>query len=436
MKWSQSADRRVVEAVVAVFNTPADALHTQLSELTEAQWQRSYYWLDASGMALYLLDRIVSQELEDAMPLATLERLRQNLADNQRRTESMRAEYAELNREFEQTGINYCNLKGFTLTPHSCPDSALRCQLDFDFLVDGKDLESCREILARRGYTVCGATNAVWEFKTETDELANIADHYKPKKQRCVEVHFACGSSTLHLPVRDERLDRVSWVLVGDQTVPALSSVDQFFAQATHLFGHLCDTSTRLAWVLEFTRHIETRYEDREFWSEVAERTAVNKQDSIALGCCCLLAKEVFGARIPDALETALNGIPANVAAWLRRYGRRALLADFPGTKLYLLLREQLNAGDGEWKQVKHRMLVPRRRAPRIVHVGRHMGLTKRLRAEIYQLRFELFRLRFHIVEGLRYMAESVRWKRYLEDQKTVKSSGFEKQVSTTVGHS
>ena len=437
MKWSQPADRRVVEAVVAVFRAPADMLHARLSQLTEAQWIRSYYWLDASGMALYLLDRIVSQELENAIPSTVLERLRQNLADNRRRTDSMRIEYAELNREFEVNGIDYCNLTGFTLALHSCPNPVLRCQLDFDFLVDGKDLETCREILTRRGYTLRGSTSTVWEFKTETDELADLADHYKPKSQRCVEIHFACDPQASRLPIRDERLNRIGLVRIGDVTIPALSAVDQFIAQATHLFGHLCGPSTRLAWLLEFARHIKVRYEDREFWTEVAGRAATNRGDSIAVGAVCLLATQVFCTRIPDTLEASLiTCVPVGVAMWLDRYGRKALLADFPGTKLHLLLSEQLNAGNTNWKQKKRRMLMPSRRAPKIIHVGRSAGILKRLRGEIYQVRYDLFRLRFHVVEGLRYMIEAVRWRQYLEEQQPGRDTELKEQVSTTVGHS
>ena len=426
-----------MEAVVAVFHTPADMLHARLSRLTEAQWIRSYYWLDASGIALYLLDRIVSHELEDAVPPAVLERLRQNLSDNRRRTDSMRVEYADLNREFEQKGIDFCNLKGFTLALHSCPDPVLRCQLDFDFMVDGKDLETCREILTQRGYRLRGSTSTVWEFKTETDELADIADHYKPRSQRCVEIHFACDPQAPDLPARDERLDRIGLVRIGDVTIPALSAVDQFIAQATHLFGHLCGPNTRLAWLLEFTCHLKARYEDREFWSDVVERVATNGSDSIAVGAVCLLAAQVFGAKIPGTLEASLSSwVPVGVAMWLDRYGRQSLLANFPGTKLHLLLSEQLNAGNTNWLQKKRRMLMPSRRAPKIIHVDRRAGIVRRLRGEFYQLRYDLFRLRFHVVEGFRYMVETARWQRYLEEQQQGRDSEFKKQMSTTVGHS
>ena len=87
---------------------------------------------------------------------------------------------------------------------------------------------------------------------------------------------------------------------------------------------------------------------------------------------------------------------------------------DFPGTKLYLLLQEELRGNDDAWKQTKRSSLLPLHRAPRIVSVSSDDHLWKRIRSEIFQLRFHLFRLRFHIVEGLHYLVEASRWKRRL----------------------
>jgi len=414
MKWRQPAEREVVEAVVATFRAPADDVHRLLSPLSQRQWVRSYHWLDASGMALYFLTRIERLGLQGSVPAAVLARLRQNLADNCNRSTAMFAEFAELNRVFRAAGIDYCNLKGFTLSPDSCPSPALRCQLDFDFLVDGRHLEICRAVLAQRGYILRARTTKVWEFKTDSDQLADIADYYKAKPQRCAEVHFSCEAEAPHMPARDSRLDRLSWRSRGGLDFPALSPVDLFIGQATHLFAHLCGACTRLAWLLEFTHHIGVRFDDRQFWNAVQERAAADRTAAIAIGVACLLAANLFAAEIPPGLEEYAARLPEGVALWVERYGRRALLADFPGTKLNLLLRAQLGGDDAAWKKEKRTALVPLHRAPRILPVRSGAGLLKRLRGELYQLRFDLFRLRFHFVEGLRYALEAARWRRQI----------------------
>jgi hypothetical protein len=117
MKWRQRASRNVVEAVVAAFRDPAETALRRLWEIRPHEWKQSYHWLDASGMALYFLDRLESLHLETVLPATTLSRLRGNLADNRERSSAMFAEFASLNRSFQAAGLLYANLKGFTLSP-------------------------------------------------------------------------------------------------------------------------------------------------------------------------------------------------------------------------------------------------------------------------------------------------------------------------------
>ncbi len=415
MKWSGRANKQVVEAVVAAFREPAETSAQRLSRLSARDWQRSYHWLDASGMALYFLDRVESHHIENALPSATLERLRGNLADNRQRSSAMLVEFASLNQSFQRAGLAYVNLKGFSLSPESCPRPELRCQQDFDFLLDGTQLDLCRRILSKTGYDLTAATPDVWEFKAGADELTSIADHYKWRPQRSVEVHFATSGPPAHLPFRDARLERRirhSW---GGITFPALAPADQFIAQAMHIFKHLCSACTRLSWLLEYQHYVALRYQDQSFWEDVRKHARGNPQTSVAIGLATLLSYRIFGGEAPAQLaEWTSARLPAAVKLWADHYGTEAVLADFPGTKLYLLLQEELRADDDSWKHTKRNRLMPLRPAPRIVSVSSNDNIWKRMRNELFQLRFLLFRLRFHVVEGLHYLVEVSRWKRRL----------------------
>ena len=416
MGWSAKVKRGVVEAVMPAFNNSiesTDHLQQLLSAVSYSDWVRSYHWLDASGMVLYFLTRLESLQLQGALPPETLRRFRQNLTDNCARTASMMTEFVALNQAFKQAGIQFCNLKGFTLSPNSCPDPTLRCQLDFDFLVDGSQLELCRQILTRAGYELMGSTSTVWEFKAGASELARIEDHYKAKPQRSVEIHFA--ASDTDVPIRDPKLDRLSWREWEGHSFPTLAPADQFVGQAVHLFGHLCGSSTRIAWLLEYRRNVLSHYADQAFWKSVRECAGNNRQTEIAIGLSTLLAFQLFGGEAPPQLNHwTLERLPAEVKLWVECYGRRTLFAGFPGTKFYLLLRDALRGDDASWQKEKRRSLLPLHLAPRIVHTSPNDSLKTRMRAELYQLRFVLFRLRFHVVEGLRYVIEAIRWKRRL----------------------
>jgi Uncharacterised nucleotidyltransferase len=415
MKWSGRANRQVVEAVIAAFHDSAETSAQRLSRLTARDWQRSYHWLDASGMALYFLDRVQSLGIENHLPAATLERLRGNLADNRQRSSSMLVEFASLNQSFQRASLVFANLKGFSLSPESCPRPELRCQQDFDFLIDGTQLDLARNILSKTGYELIAATPDVWEFKTASDELTRITDHYKARPQRCVELHFASSGPPAHLLFRDSRLERRTRHSWGGVTFATLAPADQFIAQAVHIFKHLCTACTRLSWLLEYRHHVAVRFLDEAFWQSVREHAGSDAQISIAIGLATLLSFRIFGGNAPAQLEEWTSArLPASVRLWADHYGREAILADFPGTKLYLLLQDELKGNDESWKHAKRKKLMPLRPAPRIVSVRTDDTVWKRVRSELYQLRFLLFRLRFHVVEGLHYLIEAARWKRRL----------------------
>jgi hypothetical protein len=289
----------------------------------------------------------------------------------------------------------------------------LRCQLDFDFLVDGAQLGLHRNLLGETGYELVAATPDVWEFKAGSSEMVNVKDHYKVRPQRSVELHFASSAAPPHLPFRDRRLERLDSRSWAGLTFPALTPADQFIAQALHVFKHLCSPCTRLSWLLEYQRHVSTRNHDQSFWNEVRAHAGTHRHTSIAIGLTTLLSSRIFGWEAPPQLEEwTSHRLPAGIRLWADQYGRQSILADFPGTKLYLLLEEELRGNDRAWKQTRRTTLLPLHRAPRVLSTNAQDNAWKRIRGEAYQLRFVLFRLRFHVVEGMHYLIAASRWKR------------------------
>jgi hypothetical protein len=417
MKWSQQADQDVVQVVVMAFRNDVEDLRDALMHISTKKWERSFYWLDASGMALYLLRRLEELGVADLLPPRVRARLVQNLADNAERSVSMLHEFKLLNRAFQDAGVEYCNLKGFTLSPNSCPHPSLRTQLDFDFLLNGADLKRCCEVLSTFGYALHASTDTVFEFKTYSDQLADISNLYKPREQRSVELHFPCADGSDHQPRRDPRLQNLHSMNFEGFEIPTLSSADQLIGQATHILSHLCGPSTRLAWLLEFRNHLTFHSSDRAFLDEVLRRLDRDGRAEIAMGAVCLLTRILFDCPIPAAFECGpVQNLPPPIKLWINRYGSRSVLADFPGTKLHLLLREQLESDTRTWERERSRALLPLSRPPRIFPVKSDASLGKRIKSEFYQLRYEAFRLRFHVFQGLAYLAESRRWRRLLKE--------------------
>src|SRR5579871_6105812 len=118
-----------------------------LLQLSSVQWRSLLRWLDISGLALYLFDRLEELDITQFLPRDIEARLRQNVADNTLRMQLMLEEAAGVQEDFHLEGVDFLLLKGFSLVPHSVPRPELRSQLDLDYLVTAESIERARRTL-------------------------------------------------------------------------------------------------------------------------------------------------------------------------------------------------------------------------------------------------------------------------------------------------
>jgi hypothetical protein len=403
------------EAVVASFCKPAAEVAEGLAEFSLSDWQRVLFWLDASGLALYLLDRLRSLGLQHCLPQPVLARLCQNLHDNQERTAALFSEAVAVSSALRQKHIPCALLKGITLSPESVPDSTLRCQLDLDILVAEKDAIAAQQVVMDLGYRLHAVSGNTLEFKAGMSGDPDIGNLYKLRPQRSLELHLLSGAAKSWGHTQQDQLTRARPRSIRGTMLPSLSPADLFLQQALHLFKHLCSEHTRASWVLEFWRHVLARRVDIAFWREVESLAANEEQASVAIGAATLLATNVFGEFAPEELSRwTMNRLSPAVRLWIETYGRRTLLADFPGSKLYLLLRSHLRSDSDAAQASLRRLVFPTRLPARITQGEAGERLVSRLKRAQIEVRFLLFRLRFHVVEGVRYAIESSRWQRRL----------------------
>lgn len=378
-------------------------------DISAKEWNGLLRWLDVSGLALYFLDRMMELHLSTLLPAEVLARLKQNLQDNQERTQGLIAESVAVQREFQEADLLYATLKGFSLSPHSVTRPELRHQFDLDFLVAQRSAAGAREILEARGYHLYAMSGRTWEFKRD-DAPGHIRDLYKNLPRRSVELH-------IEAEVRGYQplLERVEIKEFHGIEMPVLSTVDHFIDQGLHAYKHICSEFSRASHLLEFRRHVLSRRGDDVFWKEVRSRAEENSHAVVGLGIVTLLITSLMGAFAPEAFTSWTVGrVPTSARLWVDLYGARVAFGDAPGSKLYLLLQRELESTGVRQKSLLWRALLPSRLPPPVVHgtSGETLCITmSRYRVQIY---FVLLRLRFHVVEGLRYLRESRRWRQYV----------------------
>jgi len=407
-----SREQQTREAVLQLFCDPPTTRCRLLEELSRGEWARLLIWLDTSGLALYFLDRVEQLRLTRLLPLPVLARLQKNLADNTVRMRSLMAESIAIHREFELANVSHVLLKGFSLCPHSVPRPELRSQLDLDFLVAEKSMPDARSIVEHRGYRLRAVSGKSWEFKTDCIPSDSLMDLYKNVPFRSVELHaevVAAGQVS--------RLASPELRLMDGIGLPVLPPADLFLGQGMHLFKHVCSEFFRPAHLLEFRRHVVARRFDSAFWAAVRSRAEASPRACVSLGVVTLLISRTMGDFAPEAFTSWTVGrLPAPIRLWIELYGTRAVLAGFPGSKMYLFLEREIDSAGVPAKRSLRRALLPLKLPPVIAKATTHETAWSRFLRYRMQMRFILMRLRFHAVEGLRFGLEQRRWRRMRAD--------------------
>lgn len=393
-------------AALLLFRDPPPECCSRLEKLSEREWRRLLRWLHLSGLALYVLDRMVELELTGWMPDFMLEQLQCNLADNAERTRGMAVESADIQRDFQQAGLSYALLKGLSLWPIAVPRPELRSQFDLDYLVAERHGPRARRILERRGYRLYSISGRSWEFKRTEKPGVTLKDIYKPFPSHAVELHLEP-----HAMGRSAILDRVEFRKLCGIQMPVLARVDLFLGQALHLYKHLCGEFSRASLLLEFRRHALARDNDHAFWRSLRAAAESNQRTALGLGIVTLVITRAMGGFAPQELTSwTMNRLPASPRLWVEMYGLRAAVGSFPGTKLYLLLQQAMNSEGVPPRRTHRNALLPSRLPPPVIKAFPNEAMAVRISRYRMQLEHILLRLRFHFVEGFRYAWELHRW--------------------------
>jgi hypothetical protein len=395
--------------VLSCFTQRAAETACQLDAFDEADWRRILFWLDISGMAIYLLDQLKRSGLEEKLPRLIREQLHERWRNNKAKTTALMMEASLIANWFDQALIPYALLKGFTLTPDSAPEASLRWQTDLDFLIPKASRLIAGHYVMRLGYTLHAEAGSTMEFRAGDAGVPDLALLYAIHAQRSLELHTLARERSVPDLLTRARIRTFE----GGASVSCLSGPDTMVQQALHLLKHLCGEHTRMSWVLEFWRHVHSMKDDAGFWAEV--RALAGEEDgrgNIAMAVSLWLAADIFDDAAPELTrEWTSQHLPKRVRLWLELYSRGLLLGDSVGSKLYAILRREVPfVGSGSTNLRK--ILLPSYLPARITKTVSGETILSSLRRWFIEACYFYTRLRFHLVEGLRFAVESTRWKR------------------------
>ncbi len=403
-----SCDQRIREAVFLCFSESCPHQLALPHTLSDAEWRRLLHWLDTSGLALYFLDRMTQMEQRSLLPRFVIDRLERNLEENRQRTQGLIGESIELQRDFQAAGLSYAVLKGISLHPASVTRPELRHQFDIDFLVAESSAPAARQILERHGYTLYAISGKSWEFKKGQTPRVTAKDLYRDLPYRGVELHLEA-----YAPGLSARLHRsISREICGIK-MPVLSPIDLFLGQALHTLKDIGSPFLRASHLLEFYRHVLTRSDDNVFWRELRIRAQKDRRACLAIGIATYLLTSVWGSFAPRSLTSwTMERLPPSIQLWLYLYGRSAIFQCPPGSKLHLLLQQELEIAGGALYKPMQASLLPSRLPPAVIQAAPGEAFSTRIARYRVQIRFLASRVLFHAIEGLRFAVESRRWRR------------------------
>jgi len=390
------------------------------SGFSEKSWESTLPWLDISGLALYFRQRLATTEQLSLIPGPVRQRLDSCARANGIRAAAMVEELKTLNEIFIGVGIHPMVLKGITLVPDYCPNSAIRTQYDHDLLIQPESEDRAKHALEAAGYrrknseteepAVYYRPNEKLRFATDFEAL------YSQRLARPIELHLRLweqGGERIDINLPENFFERAVKRRVHDFEILCLSDEDALVFQVLHAFRHILRNWCRLSVFLEIAQFLKRRASDSDFWRRFVELTDTLRWAPEATAVVFDLAELLFGGPSPPEVRARQSSDSfAALTLWTRRYGRPAALTNFRSSKHSLFLHREFIKNPVIWAGIRRQRLFPTNRPhvpPAEVFQRGHSQWEK----FCLNARHIVRRFGFHVRAALGYVWEYPRWMHY-----------------------
>lgn len=420
--------RKPAEDVVAFLGFSEDQFESlqAISKFSHRNWDRVQRWLDDSGLAFYFWQRLKDENAVDKIPPSVSSRLERNLASNQLRIDGMARSFCAINKKFDDAGVRYQVVKGFSLVPQFCPHAPLRHQSDLDYLVDEHSLPVARDVLIEAGYTSQKSLSSKESiFVSAGAKPARGDRQYSPESSHAVELHTDVWDGEMH------GFGAANRVFSADQAVtrrwnglvfPGQTDEDAFLLQVLHACRHIFTQWIRMSCLFEIGYFLSRRASDAELWGRIEQRALHNPMLREFAVIVVKLVAQVFAVPIPELIQEWAPMVCPAARVWLKNYARSWVFCElpayqvtlFPSSKLVLFLQQHYKVAAPKAESSPSRAsraLVSLRNDPRLFVNEAWWGRQLVFRRSL-----------FFVLAGARYLCELPRW-RWLTRREIAKST-------------
>ena len=331
--------------------------YREAERLTREEWKKSITFCDRTQLTLPLALRA-----RDHLPEEVRARFDRNLSDNAERWQRIQAAYREIADPFDQAGVDFAVLKGFSHCPCFVRNPRWRPQYDIDLLLPRTQLIVARDVAASLGYeplrrpsgrvdhlpTMIRKTG--WEWR---------GDLFDPEIPVSLELHFRLwdpeteqfGAARL-----DEFWGRRECRVLEGLPYTAFHPVDAAGYACLHLLRHLLRGSLKVFHVYELASLLQQTAGAEGFWSnwQSWHDPSVRRLEAI----CFALAQRWFDCGLsPEALEE-VAALSPDIVRWLDLFAFSPIAGLAASNKDELWLHWSLiDSTRGRWSMLRRRLI-------------------------------------------------------------------------------
>jgi Uncharacterised nucleotidyltransferase len=373
-----------------------------LKTLTNEQWRQTLEFCDLAHLTLLLRG-----SFRKSAPAWVLFRVEQNLVDNRKRLEMIKAAYSEIARALAAADVEHVVVKGFAQHPDFVKNAESRAQSDIDLYCPSEGIRRAYNALVDLGYE---ATTTLEGFPS--DHLPVMirktgwkwrGNAYDPEMPPPVDLHFSLWNTATNRITLDgmnafwARRCMGHW---GDFSFPTLSKVDNLGFCALHVVRDLQRGDWVIHHVYELAWFLHHHAKNETVWLEW-----IRSHDRVLRSLEMIpfwLAKEWFQCDVSDLLQSEMTRLLPFSERWLANFATAPLRGMFRPNKVGVWLHVGLVQSKRDKLAVLREALLPSR-LPAVGAPGQNATKSRRIRrwwpSNIY-LRYVchvLFRGCFHL---------------------------------------